>query len=228
MFVRRENRFAATVDLNGGRELVHVPNSGRMRELLLPGAEVLLLEARSPTRRTAYDLVAAETSQTLVSVDSRVPNAVVSEALSAGAVPDLEGYPEVSTERTWGGSRFDFHLGGPGGEALLEVKGCTLVEEDGLALFPDAPTLRGARHMRELAHARKGGIPAFVIVVVQREDGRVFSPNDRTDPNFGDAMREAAAAGVRVLAFSTTVTRDGVELASPLPVDLEAARRSMA
>ncbi len=225
--MRRENRFAATVDLNGGRELVHVPNSGRMRELLLPGAEVLLLEASSPARRTAYDLVVASATDTLVSVDSRVPNAVVAEALASGSVPGLEGYPEISPERTWGSSRFDFHLGGPEGEALVEVKGCTLVEEDGLALFPDAPTLRGARHMRELARARKGGIPAFVIVVVQRDDGRVFSPNDRTDPDFGDAMREAAEAGVRIHAFSTRVTREGVELGSPLHVDLDAARRSM-
>lgn len=222
LFVARENRFAATVDLGGRLERVHVPNSGRMRELLIPGAKVMLLPAEGPDRRTAHDLVAVEATGGLVSVDSRVPNAVVAESLVAGTVPGLEGYDRVVREHTWGDSRFDFLLGGPDGDALVEVKGCTLVEEGGLALFPDAPTTRGARHVRELAAAVDEGMRAVLLVVVQRSDGRVFAPNDRTDPEFGDALRTSAAAGVEVKAHLTEVTREGVELGASIPVDLTA------
>jgi sugar fermentation stimulation protein A len=222
-FIVRENRFSALVDLHGTRERVHVPNSGRMHELLLPGATVLLLPAASRSRKTDHDLVAVEMSDTMVSVDSRVPNAVVAEALSTGALEPLAAYDRLNRERTWGTSRFDFHLEGPRGEALVEVKGCTLVEEEGLALFPDAPTARGARHVRELAEAVGAGMAAYVIVVVQRSDGRLFAPNDRTDPAFGDALRHASAEGVEVMAFLTDVTREGVELTDAIPVDLRAA-----
>jgi sugar fermentation stimulation protein A len=224
-FISRENRFAAMVGIDGDREWVHVPNSGRMRELLVPGADVLLREASSTARQTEYDLVAVETPYVMVSVDSRVPNTVVAEGLASGTIPGLEAYGEFKREHTWGSSRFDFLLQRSGGEALVEVKGCTLVEGDGLALFPDAPTQRGARHVRELARAVDEGIEAHVVMVVQRADGRVFSPNDRTDPAFGDALRDASASGVNVLALATEVTREGVFLDHPLPVDLEAARR---
>jgi len=222
-FVARENRFAATVELDGRLELVHVPNSGRMRELLLPGASVLLLPAEGTTRRTSHDLVAVETPGGLVSVDSRVPNAVVAESLEEGGIPALGEYHRVVREHAWGGSRFDFLLGGHQGEALVEVKGCTLVDEGGLALFPDAPTSRGARHVRELADAVARGMRAVVLVVVQRGDGRVFAPNDGTDPAFGDALRASAASGVEVMAYLTDVTREGVDLGEEIPVDLTAA-----
>lgn len=222
-FVLRENRFVALVDLEGERERVHVPNTGRMHELLVPGNRVLLLEAKGPGRRTAYDLVAVETPGVRVSVDSRVPNAVLAEALAEGSIPNISGYDRVRREHTWGSSRFDFHLQGPAGEALVEAKGCTLVEEDGLALFPDAPTLRGARHVRELVDALAAGMEAFLVIVVQRDDGKLFTPNDRTDRAFGDAVRAAAGAGVEVMAFSTDVTRDGVDLGDQIPVDLTAA-----
>lgn len=226
-FISRENRFAALVRIDGDREWVHVPNSGRMRELLVPGADVLLHEASSTARQTAYDLVAVETADVMVSVDSRVPNTVITEGLASGTIPGMGTYGEFKREHTWGSSRFDFLLKGPEGEALVEVKGCTLVEGDGLALFPDAPTQRGARHVRELARAVDAGIEAHVVVVVQRADGRVFAPNDRTDPAFGDALRDASASGVHILALATEVTREGVFLGSPVPVDLEAARRWM-
>jgi sugar fermentation stimulation protein A len=226
-FISRENRFAALVMIDGDREWVHVPNSGRMRELLFPGADVLLHESSSTARQTAYDLVAVETQDVLVSVDSRVPNTVIAEGLTSGTIPGLEAYGEFKREHTRGDSRFDFLLQGSRGEALLEVKGCTLVEGDGLALFPDAPTQRGARHVRGLARAVGEGLEAYVVVVVQRGDGEVFSPNDRTDPAFGDALREASASGVSVLALGTEVTREGVFLGPPVPVDLEAARRWM-
>lgn len=222
-FIVRENRFAALVKVGGRQERVHVPNTGRMRELLVPGNTVLLLPSYSPGRRTGHDLVAVETPTTLVCVDSRVPNSVVADALADGSNPLVSGYEEVNPEWTWGHSRFDFHLRGRVGEALVEVKGCTLVEEGGLALFPDAPTIRGTRHVRELADAVKAGLAAYVVVIVQRGDGRIFAPNDRTDPDFGDALRDASKAGVKVLAFITDVTRDGVHLAGPIPVDLFAS-----
>jgi sugar fermentation stimulation protein A len=187
-----------------------------------------LLEAPPPTRKTAFDLVAVKAPGVTVSVDSRVPNTLVSEGLSSGSIPGLEGYRELRREHRWNGSRFDFLLEGPNGEALAEVKGCTLVEDDGLALFPDAPTERGARHVRELTTAVDGGTDAFVVVVVQRDDGRLFAPNDRTDPAFGTALRKAAEAGVTVLAMSSEVTREGVYLTTPVPVDLDTQGRSMA
>ncbi len=226
-FVSRENRFAALVNIDSVDHRAHVPNSGRMEELLVPEATVHLLEATTPGRMTAYDLVLVEGDGTMVSVDSRIPNALVSEGLATGSIPGLEGYRESRREHQWSNSRFDFLLNGPRGEALLEVKGCTLVEGDGMALFPDAPTVRGARHVRELAAAVDEGMDAFVVMVVQRADGRVFSPNDRTDPDFGEALREASRAGVGVIAMSTEVTPEGVILTNPVPVDLEAARRSM-
>jgi sugar fermentation stimulation protein A len=222
-FIVRENRFAALVEVDGRRETVHVPNTGRMKELLFPGSDVHLLPAASPGRKTAYDLVAVEMPGVRVSVDSRVPNAVVAEALGSRGLEAFSDYDQVHPERAWGTSRFDFHLQGPEGEAMVEVKGCTLVEEDGLALFPDAPTQRGTRHVRELAHAVRKGMAAYVVVVVQRSDGRVFAPNDRTDPAFGDALRQASKEGVEVLAYLTDVTRQGVDLERPIPVDLEGA-----
>ncbi len=222
-FIQRENRFAALVDLDGECERVHVPNSGRMRELLLPGATVLLHGADAEGRKTRYDLVVVETSNVLVSVDSRVPNKLLAEAMEDGAIPKLAAYTKVRPEHTWGDSRFDFLASGNGHQALVEVKGCTLVREDGLALFPDAPTSRGARHVRELARARGEGLDACVVFMVQRSDGRVFAPNDMTDRTFGDALRAAHSGGVRVLAYGTRVTRSGVELADPIEVDLGAA-----
>ena len=156
-------------------------------------------------------------------MDSRVPNAVVAEALANGELPGINGYEKVHAEHRWGSSRFDFHLEGPEGETLVEVKGCTLVEDNGLALFPDAPTTRGARHVRELGEAVKEGLRAYVIIIVQRSDGRVFSPNDTTDPAFGKALRGASEAGVEVMAFLTDVTRSGVDLGAPIPVDLNGA-----
>jgi sugar fermentation stimulation protein len=221
-FLERENRFAAQVILDGKKERVHVPNTGRMKELLLPGADVLLLGSDNPERRTRYDLVAVDTPDVSVSVDSRVPNAILSEALADGAIPEFLDYDSVRPEYTWGDSRFDFLLENGDTKALVEVKGCTLVQGDGLALFPDAPTQRGARHVRELTRATREGIESYVVVIVQRSDGRVFAPNDRTDRAFGDALREAQEAGVRVMAYGTMVTREGVDLTGPLDVDLMA------
>jgi sugar fermentation stimulation protein len=221
-FISRENRFATTVRLDGEEEHVHVPNTGRMHELLVPGARALLADRGHPGRRTRWDLVAVRKGATWVSVDSHLPNRILGEALEAGAIPELAHYPSARPEHTRGRSRFDFLLEGSSGSALVEVKGCTLVRDDGLALFPDAPTARGARHVRELGEALAEGLDAYVVIIVQRSDGRLFSPNDVTDRAFGDALREAAGAGVHVIAYATEVSKEGVELLGPLGVDLEA------
>lgn len=220
-FVHRQKRFLAMVRVEGRVELAFVPNTARMAELLAPENPVLLMDRGHPDRSTRWDLVAVELPHTLVTIDSRVPNRVVAEALARGDLPELRAYDSVRPERTWGSSRFDFHLSGNGGEALVEVKGCTLVDADGRALFPDAPTARGARHVRELAEGVASGVRGVLIVVVQRGDGRVFSPNDRTDRAFGDALREASASGVEVIARRARVDREGVELGTTVAVDLE-------
>jgi sugar fermentation stimulation protein A len=227
-FISRDNRFAATVVLDGREVTAHVPNSGRMAELLVPGADSLLSRRESPGRKTDWDLVAMRAPNGWVSVDSRVPNQIFAEAVGTGIIPELDGYRLLRAEVPWGSSRFDFLLEGPNGEALVEVKGCTLVRDDGLALFPDAPTTRGARHMRELTEARDQNIECFAVIIIQRGDGRLFAPNDNTDRTFGDALREAASAGVRVLAYSTSVSPQGVEIGARVPVDLEACLREVA
>ena len=221
-FLLRENRFAARVRLNGKVHRAHVPNTGRMEELLVDGATVLLHHRGSKGRSTAWDLVMVEGPRGLVSIDSRVPNRLVREALSTGGIPQLADLEELRAEVPRGDSRIDFALAGEAGEALVEVKGCTLVRPDGMALFPDAPTTRGARHVRELANAVAEGVRGLVIVVVQREDGRTFAPNDPQDPRFGNALRAAASTGVEVMAFGTSVSQTGVEMAGELPVDLHA------
>ncbi len=221
-FVRRENRFAAEVTVGGSTERAFVPNTARMEELLRPEHPVLLAERGHPGRATRWDLVAVELPHTRVSIDARVPNVVVGEALRAGGIGQLRGYDTVRPEVAWGTSRFDFALSNGAREALVEVKSCTLVDGQGRALFPDAPTVRGARHVGELARAVSEGMEAAVVIVVQRSDGRLFAPNDRTDPAFGDALRTAAREGVQVVARRAEVTRQGVDLAGPVPVDLEA------
>jgi sugar fermentation stimulation protein A len=222
LFVRRENRFAAEVKVDGSTERAFIPNTARMEELLRPEHPVLLVERGHPGRATRWDLVAVELPHTLVAIDARVPNIVVGDALRAGEISQLRGYDSVRPEVTWGNSRFDFNLSNGTREALVEVKSCTLVDGQGRALFPDAPTVRGARHVSELSRAVSEGIGAAVVIVVQRSDGRLFAPNDRTDPAFGDALRAAAKAGVEVVVRRTEVTRRGVDLAGPVPVDLEA------
>jgi sugar fermentation stimulation protein A len=221
-FITRENRFAALVRLQGEKERVHVSNTGRMRELLVPGAPVLLQDMGHPGRATRWDLLAVRTGPTWVSVDSRAPNRLLEEALAMGKVSELAQYPTVHPEHSRGRSRFDFLLAGETRKALVEVKGCTLVREDGMALFPDAPTTRGARHVRDLSEARSEGLDAFLVIIIQRSDGHLFAPNDGTDRAFGDALRAAAKAGVRVLAYATEVSREGVELTRPVDVDLRA------
>lgn len=265
-FLARPNRFIAQVELEGRVETVHVKNTGRCKELLLPGCTVYLEGSSSPARRTKYDLVAVEKVRPglpplFINMDSQAPNKVFAQWMAAG-LGEVLGLPRptlLRPETTWGNSRFDFYweesgaasMGPPcqPGEAgaagtsrtgerdenclpghsesqrilprrgFVEVKGCTL-EENGLALFPDAPTERGVKHLRELMACRAAGFEAAVCVVVQMAGMTAFSPNDRTHPEFGAALREAAQAGVKVLAVECAAAPGSLTMTKPIPVKL--------
>lgn len=220
VFVARDNRFRVTVEV-GGREVgAHLPNSGRLGELLVPGRRVLLVERPSAQRKTGYDLALVEYEGRWVSVDARLPNDLVAQALRAGRLAPLAAYPTVRREVGWGHSRFDFLLEAPDKPpCLLEVKSVTLVL-DGLACFPDAVTARGRRHVEELAQAVEAGYRAAVTFIVQRDDAVGFRPHDESDPEFGRALRQAAQRGVEVYAYACRVEPDRIEIAQPLLVHL--------
>ena len=215
-FLERLNRFVARVEIGGTVETVHVKNTGRCRELLRPGARVWCAASENPARKTKYDLITVEKGPRLVNMDSQAPNAAVKEWLEAGGLGPKE---LVRPEQTYGSSRFDFFLRREGKGMYLEVKGVTL-EEEGVCRFPDAPTERGARHLRELMAARAEGFDAAVLFVIQMRPVRWLEPNDKTDPAFGQALREAAAAGVQVLAADCRVTPDTMEIGDFVEVRL--------
>jgi len=212
IFLVRRNRFVGEVDLAGERVAAHVPSSGRMGELLYPGARVFVARQARPGTKLPYRILLAANNDLLVSVDSLLPNRLIGRALKDGCLPGLAGYTRIKPEASFGVGRFDFFLGGGEGTGCyLEVKSVTLVE-DGLALFPDAPSERGARHLEELAAARREGYRAVVLFVVQREDGVHFSANRARDPRFAGALDQAAAAGVEVLAVGCRVSTGEVAL----------------
>ncbi len=220
-FLRRLNRFACEVELSGGAAPAHLANSGRLGELLTAGRRVYLAPRPSAHRKTRYDLVLARAGRSLVSLDARLPNALVAEAFEAGLIGELSAYVSYRREVPFDGVRLDFSFTGPAGErCLVEVKSVTLLE-GGLALFPDAPTARGARHLEVLSRAvRSRKAEALVLFVVQRPDARAFGPNEAADPRFGDALLSAASRGVKVAAYGCRVSTRGVSLSGPLPVEL--------
>ena len=220
VFVCRHNRFVGEVEMGGERVLAHVPSSGRMAELLYPGAPVHIAPATSPGAKLGYRILLAENNGCRVSVDSLLPNRLIFRALSAGFLPELGGYSLIKREAAYGQGRFDFFLGGGKGPGCyLEVKSVTLVV-DGVALFPDAPSERGARHMEELAAARREGFRAVVLFVIQRPDGLSFRPYTIRDPHFSRELSRAASEGVEVLARRCLVTTGEVALDGPAPVFL--------
>ena len=213
VFVRRINRFLAAVTLNGVEERVHVKNTGRLRELFVPGARVLLDRAEAPGRKTGYDLVSVYHGSTLVNVDSQAPNRIAAEYLSA----NMPGLTALKAEQVCGASRFDFRGEKDGQPFYLEVKGVTLVR-DGIALFPDAPTERGLKHIRELTALKKSGVNAGVLFIIQRNDVRGFMPNRETQPAFAEALIRAREAGVRTDALDCLVLPGVVTARAPVPV----------
>lgn len=214
-FIDRPNRFVARVKIGDEVHTVHVKNTGRCRELLVPGAAVYLEQGSNPNRKTQYDLIAVEKGDRLINMDSQAPNQVFGEWVSAGGF--LPGVTAVRREYTYGGSRLDFCLETPEGPHFVEVKGVTL-EENGRSCFPDAPTERGVKHIGELQRAVEAGHKATLVFVVQMEQVESVAPNDVTHPAFGEALRRAAAAGVQVRAYACSVTPDRISISRPVPV----------
>ena len=217
VFLSRPNRFVAQCLVEGETLTVHVKNTGRCRELLVPGATVWLTRSENPARKTAYDLIAVQKGHRLINMDSAAPNAAFGEFARAGKfLPDAQA---VRSEVKYGDSRFDFMLESGGKTHYIEVKGVTL-EENGAVRFPDAPTERGVKHLRELQKAAAAGFGAHAVFVIQMADVAFFSPNDQTHPAFGDALRACAGSGVQVHAFCCRVTPDSMELDAPVAVRL--------
>ena len=203
-FIDRPNRFIAHVEIHGKTETVHIKNTGRCRELLLPGAAVRLEESDNPARKTRYDLVAVHKDNIgWINIDSQAPNKVVKEWL------DTQGLDVIRPEYTYGKSRIDFYLEKGKQKILMEVKGCTL-EIDGIGYFPDAPTERGVKHLRELAAAKRSGYECVVAFVIQMEGVTEVRPYVEMQPEFGEAWKEAVDAGVKILFLTCKVERDGL------------------
>lgn len=216
-FVSRPNRFIAYVDVDGQREICHVKNTGRCKELLTDGVAVVLQRSDAPTRKTKYDLIAVYKGEMLINMDSQAPNKAVGEWLAQGGC--FENVTEIRPEQKFGNSRFDFYVEADGRKIFIEVKGVTL-EQDGVVRFPDAPTERGVKHLRELVEATQEGFEAYVLFVVQMECCKYFEPNEATHPEFAAVLREAAERGVKVLAFTCTVTENAMGIKAPCKVKL--------
>lgn len=219
-FLSRPNRFAAWAELDGQAVYCYMPNPGRMHELLHPGAEMWLRHSPADGRHTSHEVVLVRHPQSLVCLDTRLPPCLFLEALEAGLLPELGVCLEVRREVTFGRSRLDLALACDTGHWLIETKSCTLTI-DGVARFPDAPTLRGARHMEELIEAGRQGQTPVVAFVIQRPDATVFAPKADTDPVFADALRRAAGEGVQVFALTCKVTRRAVSPVKRIEVDLD-------
>lgn len=215
-FLERPNRFIAKVEIGGAVETVHVKNTGRCRELLPPGAEVWCQVAEDPKRKTKFDLITVRKGERLINMDSQAPNAAAKEWLLAGGLGEIE---DLKPESKFGDSRFDFSFRKDGRQCFLEVKGVTL-ENDGVCAFPDAPTVRGAKHLRELTELKQKGYGAYVLFVIQMEGVKYLHPNDRTDKPFGEALRQAEKAGVQILAYDCKINVDTMNIHEIVEVKL--------
>jgi sugar fermentation stimulation protein A len=218
-FITRLNRFVAMVEVEGQEVMVHVANSGRLGELLVPGYRMMLKPSSGDHRKTHFDLALVDLGLTLCSADARLPSSLLAEALDEARVPEFRDYTTIRREVTYKESRLDLLLEGESGPCFVETKSVTLVE-NGLALFPDAPTLRGIKHLRSLTDARKNGYRSAVVFVIQRDDAEAFSPHDVADPEFGLTLRSSVAAGVEAFAYCCRVTEKEIELTRRVPVQL--------
>ena len=215
-FISRPNRFIAHVMIEGEVKICHVKNTGRCRELLQPGVTVWCEKAANPARKTAYDLIAVQKGERLINMDSQAPNIAARHWLEQGGLGQIR---QLRSEVTHGDSRFDLSFEKDGKTCFLEVKGVTL-ESDGVCAFPDAPTTRGVKHLNGLRQAAQDGFGAYLLFVIQMSDVKYLHPNDITDPAFGKALRDAAKAGVTVLAMDCAVTPVSMQLRLPVPVNL--------
>ena len=217
VFLERPNRFIAYTELNGRKETVHVKNTGRCAELLVPGASVYIQRSANPDRKTKWDLISVEKGERMINMDSQIPNRLVEEWIRGGHL--FRDVTLVRPETTYGNSRFDLYVEAEGKRIFIEVKGVTL-EENGVCRFPDAPSERAVKHLEELILAKQEGYETYVFFVIQMKDVRYFTPNTDTHPAFAEALRRAAAAGVHILAYDCTVSPDSIEIDSPVDIVL--------
>ncbi len=221
IFLERPDRFRAYIDLDGERILAHVPNTGRLMEILIPGVPCLIRTEDNPARKTKYSLIGAWKDGKLINFDSQMPNKVAEEALINGRITKLQKYRKVEREKTYGSSRFDFKLSDDAEKCYyLEVKGVTL-ENDGILSFPDAKTERGTKHLKELIKAKSEGFGAGVLFVIQMEDARFFTPNSTMDPDFGKALKRAWESGVDIMAYTCKTEEDSLTIKNEIPVVLD-------
>lgn len=223
-FISRPNRFVAIVNLNGNEISVHVKNTGRCRELLVPDSVVYLedFSYRQGKRKLLYDLIAVRKGDLLINMDSQAPNKVAREALESGSIklPGMSELTIIRPEKVYDDSRFDFYIKDKNGEkGFVEVKGVTL-ENKGIASFPDAPTERGVKHLNELVRAMENGYHSYVLFLIQMSGMKLFTPNDATHMEFGDTLRYAAKKGVHILAYECVVTPESLEITRPVPIEL--------
>ena len=220
VFLARPNRFIAHVEIDGKLEICHVKNTGRCRELLPEGAKVWCQQFDNPNRKTKFDLITVKKGHRLINMDSQAPNTAAKEWLLSGGLGQIS---ELKAEYTHGDSRFDFSFLKDGRRCFLEVKGVTL-ENSGICAFPDAPTERGVKHLKGLTELAMQGFGAYVLFVIQMADVKYLHPNDTTDPAFGNALREAAATGVQVLAMDCAVTENTMVIGKTVEVRLDPSR----
>lgn len=219
IFVARPNRFIAHVSIGSDVVIAHVKNTGRLKELLKPGVRVLLEHAPHPNRKTDYSLVAVYKEESLINIDSQIPNQAMKEALGSKTLQGFKDVTQFKAESTFGKSRFDFYFERGDRKGYMEVKGVTLL--DGLiARFPDAPTERGEKHVLELIQAVQQGYEAAIVFLIQLEDVASFEPNAQMDPKFAEAVKTASAAGVQILAYRCKVWPEGMSVLDPVPVCL--------
>ena len=216
-FLERPNRFIAYVETAQGREICHVKNTGRCKELLLPGAVLYVQRNDNPNRKTKLDLIGVEKNEYLINMDSQAPNAAVKEWLLKGNL--FSHGAKIYSEKKYGDSRFDFYIEDGERKAFMEVKGVTL-EDHGICRFPDAPTERGVKHIRELMKCMEEGYEAYILFVIQMSPVKYLEPNDVTHKEFGDVLREAAKAGVHVMARDCKITIDSMEVMNEVEVRL--------
>ena len=209
VFISRPNRFLAEVEIDGEKHICHVKNTGRCKELLVSGAVVYLDEPSNPDRKTKYDLVAVEKGDLLINMDSQAPNKVIYEWISSGNF--FKNIVKIKLETVFSNSRFDLYVETVDEKIFSEVKGVTL-EYDGVAMFPDAPTERGIKHLNELIIAAEQGYKSYVFFVVQMERCKYFTPNETTHPEFAEALRRAKESGVNVIALNCSVTSDELNI----------------
>ena len=217
VFLSRPNRFIANIEIDGEQHICHVKNTGRCKELLIPGCTIFVKQHSNPKRKTNYSLISVLKGDTLINMDSQVPNKAMHKWLLEGHIFDDAEY--IKPEYKYHNSRIDFFIKTKDKKILLEVKGVTL-EQDGVAMFPDAPTERGVNHIKELIKAKQEGYESYIVFVIQMETSKYFTPNDRTHPEFKDALIKAKNKGVNILAYNCQVTKDSISISNSCPVVL--------